>query len=204
MKRGRSPLLVVFCLLAALSARAAALAQGGPSATGTSGPCSPAISGVGGNVTINIVCVSSRDELRDTVLRNLEIAVRSTAALSGLQSSYLVPTVWAFVDNPSEENWNAVLYQIQSTQRLLTAATESVLMYDASLEVDGLGPNLRELHDTLRSRASLLAWVPSNPPSSEAAVEWLESYRVQMSRLTREISALRERLRNCRQAGQGC
>jgi hypothetical protein len=157
----------------------------------TTGYCSPAIENVTGNVVTN--CYTTVTAWRKSVDDNLAEAVTAIRELLATQRYYLFPSLDEYLDNPSPETWKAAQHDIALVTKRVALATEAALHYDASLEPE-LGPNLKDLHDALRSRGGLMSELPSDPPSEEYLREWMAKYTVQVSKLRTELTSLQKQL----------
>jgi len=163
----------------------------GPSSVTTTGDCSPTIIGFEGPVQLS--CNLSADQMRDNAESNLETLASELRILSTAQSGYLIPSLGAYVANPSEQTWAVARGHVARVKRRLDAAIDSAIAYDASLEHQ-LGPTLQSLHGTLNARAQLLAGLPEAPPDRDFVVEWASQYRQVLRQLAAELASLQEKI----------
>jgi hypothetical protein len=161
----------------------------------TTGFCSPAIDNITGNVTTN--CYVTVSALHDAVNSHLQLVISAVRELLTTQRYYMFPSLDDYIHNRNSENWSAVKFDVDLVHKRLVYAIDAVVSYDADLEPQ-LGPDLADLHAALRSRGGLLSELPTEPPDKTFLTNWVERYRVQVSRLYGELSTLEGQFENAK------
>ena len=171
--------------------------------TPTLGRNSPTISGVGGNVTVGrnsptisdvggpvtVVYYENKEALRANAEGNLRKCIQELNGLLTSQNSYLLPAMQKYIESPSPETWDLVRSEVKETQSRLQAAVHSVIDYDSEQT-----SSMRELHQNLFGKETLLAQLPQNPPDAAFATAWNTQFGAYVEQVSAQLQALRAKL----------
>ena len=183
-------LLLLLLPLLALVASPPVLATGQQ----TEGPCSPAISDVGGNVTITCVVAASPEDAAAIARKNLKVIVDRFRSVL-MSQALLMPSVDRYVEDPTKAKWAIVQEDLQLTLKMVSAAIEATVVYAPSLGTE-MSSNVDDLLALASMRRSFIHEFlgTDNLPTPDEAASWAGQYRDLISKLLDVLEQLDAKL----------
>lgn len=167
-------------------------------------PCTSMVASVAGNVTINMVCGLTKDELKANAERSLGTAadelglvVQSNFSKQSTNRRYFLSALRDYAATPTRPLWFAVQDHARRSEKYLEAAIDAAIAYDASLR-GKTSPILDRLHKSMYERKKLFASLRDEPLTPADAKAWATEYEQLLQVTGEQIEALQEEIRTAR------